>query len=203
MTQTMPSLDIGEYRDGYMSNIPLTVEGQGAIVALQRKVADQLGSAIWLQPKDTLHATLFDFIAPKVEYDEERSVLFEKQKGLIDRVLAQLALESHSFTITFSEVHASPSAIYVQGYDDGSIVRIRERFMQLYPLDDRTKKPPTIIHSTIARFNDEIEIEHVDQAVAQLQIAATVPVESLRLVHEQQIPMLEYEEISIYKMRRA
>lgn len=203
MIQTSPSTDIGEYRDGYMSNIPFTVESRNGIGELQRKIADALGDAVWLQPRDSLHVTLFDFIAPKVEYDEERSTLFEKQKEHIQYVLAQLALESSPFTIMFNEICVSPSAIYIKGYDDGGMAKLRERFLQLYPLDARTKKPPTIIHSTIARFAVAIEIERVQDVVSHLQIATTMPADTLRLVHEQQIPMLKYEEISAYRMGRV
>lgn len=72
---------------------------------------------------------------------------------------------------------------------------MRNRFMELYELDERTKKPPKIIHSTIARFIDSIDVEAVEDAVRQLNVDVTIPVDHLRLVHEQQIPMLRYREV--------
>jgi hypothetical protein len=200
MIRTKAATDIGEYRDGYMSNVSFTAENQYAIEKLQSKIGQILPDVVWLQPKESLHVTLFDFIAPKVKYDVDRAILYEKQKELINQVLAQLVLESDPFSVVFDEVCISPSAVYIKGKDDGGFARIRDRFLQLYPLDERTKKPPTIIHSTVARFTDEINLENVESILSQLSINVALPINSFRLVHEQQIPMLRYKVLSEYSV---
>ena len=193
--------DIGEYRDGYMSNIEFDKDSQAGILALQQKIGHMFSDGIWFQPKDSLHITLFDFIAPKVEYDVSRSELFCKQQELIFKTMEQLAIEFHEFTIQLNAIHVSQSAIYVQGEDDGSIHAMRNRFTELYDLDERTKKPPIIIHSTIGRFTDVMDIHELNEYTRKIKVDINVHVENLRVVHERKLPMLEYEILNTWELQ--
>ena len=193
---------IGEYSDGYMSNIALDVDAATQVSALQQKIGHAFSKGVWFQPEDSLHITLFDFIAPKVEYDVPRRELFRQQHETIFDTMAQLAVESHTFTITLQSIHVSQSAIYLQGKDDGSVRAIRDRFTELYDLDERTKKPPAIIHSTIGRFTNAADIHDLNEYIQEMEVNIDVPVKHLRLVHERRLPMLDYEILDTWKLRK-
>ena len=199
--KTVIAHDVGQRKDWYMSNIPITGEAAMSIRTIQQMLGDQLGSQLWVQPQESLHVTLFDFIAPKVEYDTPHKKLFDALAGDIDEVMSQLAHEFKQFELQLTLLKFSAGAIYLEGYDDGSIASIRKRFLELFALDAKTKRPPQIIHSTIARFTDSIDIDNIQATVERQVDQIIIPVRSLRLVHEQRIPMLQYETLKEYLLQ--
>lgn len=199
--KTSISEDIGQYKDGYMSNICIEGTAAESVSAIQTKLESQLGSSVWLQPLESLHITLFDFIAPKVEYPIPHKQLYDISADDIDEVMVRLASNFKPFTIHITALKSSENAVYLEGYDDGTTARIRNEFLKLYRLDKRTKKPPEIIHSTIARFIENIDTDKVREVVDCQIDEITIPVTSLRLVHERRIPMLEYETLKEYLLQ--
>ena len=201
MIRTNPSEDVGKILDGYMTNIPFADSAARQVLSLQQSIEAQLGSAAWSQPVSSLHVTLFDFIAPKIQYDEPHKTIYTQEKAKINDVLCQLAQEFSSFTIFLDTICASQDAIYIKGSDNGSVDLIRKRFLELYTLDHRTKRPPQIIHSTIMRFTDNVALTNVERIISTESIAVSIPVTYLRLTHETQIPMLGYEELNRYLLQ--
>jgi hypothetical protein len=70
--------------------------------------------------------------------------------------------------------------------------------MDMIDLVTGTKRPPSIIHATIARFVDEIDLGVVEDFASSQSINFTQHVESFRLVNEKKIPMLDYDIVKEY-----
>lgn len=76
--RTIPSADIGEILNGYMVNIALTDDATRSVEKLCDAIDQKIPNVAWFQPKESLHVTLFDFIAPKVNYGIDHKTMFEQ-----------------------------------------------------------------------------------------------------------------------------
>lgn len=88
----------------------------------------------------------------------------------------------------------------MQGTDNGEFKSIREQFLDKIELLPNTKRPPEIIHSTIARFQKEQELQPIVDFIAREELAFEQVVSSFRLVREAVIPQLEHELIKNYPL---
>jgi hypothetical protein len=171
------------------------------IKALQAAIQKRFPGEVWLQPPETLHITVMDWLAPLVTYNTDKAELFEQLFNDYDRAFTACVRGIAPITVRFDSVLASPSAIIVKGTDDGSMQHIRDSFMQKISLLPNTKMPPTIIHSSIARFTKEFPIEPLYDFIAQQEITFTYSISEIRLVKELVAPMLQYDLVKSYPLR--
>lgn len=102
--------------------------------------------------------------------------------------------------VTFDAVKVAPAAIFIVGHDNGEFEQIRQYFLDNVELLPDTKRPPTIIHSTIGRFTEEIEPEPLQDFLAGIEVLFTETITTFRLVKETVDPLLEFETIKEYKL---
>lgn len=63
-----------------------------------------------------------------------------------------------------------------------------------------TKQPPTIIHCSLARFTQPLDLNDVKDFILQESICFTQEVESFHLVHSMREPMLEFEVLKKFSL---
>lgn len=203
MTTTIPDTKINQPVTGYVVNTLLDTKSQSrlSIREIQDTLVRQLGPSIWASPVDSLHITLLDWIAPLVEYSTDKDQLFTAIYPRYNAILRDIFDKQLPFTITFQEIRVSPSAIYIVSDNDGELNHIRQQFLESVTLLDGTKQPPQIVHSTIARFTESIDVATVQDALGALSINIDQSIAVFQLVKEVVSPMMGYEVIEKYNLR--
>lgn len=185
---------------GYMLNAGLNSENQQIIANINAEIKNKFGHIILEQPGSALHITLMDWVAPLVQYEETWDALFERMFPVYDENLSELTSKIGAFTVVFDTIEVSPAAIFIQGHDNGEFDSIRNGFTDKIALLPGTKQPPKIIHCTIARFDAKVDIAPIEEFVNTLSLNFMQPIESFRLVHETEMPMLSYEVLKSYPL---
>lgn len=186
---------------GYMVNASISTEGAAQIAQIQRRLIDAFGDKVWCAPVETLHITLMDWIAPLADYGQDKDELFETILPLYSNALKESLAEHKSIEVTFNTVQVSPGAVFCVGLDGGRMNRIRKTFTDKIDLIEGTKRPPTIVHTSIARFKAEIDIDNVKGVVQKYPISFTECIDSFRLIRETKLPMQEYEILQEYRLK--
>lgn len=203
MERTINSRDyLNQSAVGYMVNTLLSEQSKDIIKSLQDTFVSEFQDAVWPTPVDALHITLLDWLAPLVEYGENKDLLFEKIQSEYSSVLSSILTTIEPIDVTFNQLLVSPSAIAVVG-DEESTQRfnaIRQRFLAEINLLLETKQPPTIVHSTIIRFVGEIALTDVRKVADGLTFSFVEQVDEFQLVRETRLPMLDYTAIESYPL---
>lgn len=193
--------EINRRVNGYMINTVPTQENCQKVAIFQKKLAAQFGNTLWLTPPDTLHITLMDWIAPLVDYGTDKDVLFKGRFPEYDKVFTDIVRrQPPPITIHFDTLKVTPDAVILVGRDDGSFQRIRNDFLREIELLPNTKQPPTIIHSTIARYKTEQDLQPIIDFVATQDLSFDHIVTHFRLAQEQVVPMLDYNLLKQYPL---
>ena len=195
---TAASPIIGNRVTGYVVNIAPDEAGRQKIVEVQQRVSQNFGDTVWSAPAEALHITLMDWIAPLVDYGQDKDELFEELFAHYDTALEQVLEGQAPIEVYFDTLKVTPDAIILIGRDDGSFQRIRSQFLERIELREGTKRPPQIIHSTIMRFQKEQPLQPIIDFVAQEQLSFRLSVRTVRLVKEGVLPQLEYEVVKEY-----
>lgn len=187
---------------GFIVVAPLQAQTQQAIHHLQQQLAAQLPSGtLWLPQGEQLHITFMHFISPDREcvYDEDRRMLFSKLKPDILHAMSQAIPQQLDIALTIERIGASAPAIFIKWQDDGTYAALRQKVTQLVPLPAPTKRPPEIVHTTIARFRKAIDFAQVQQAVEKLPVSnLTEHTTRLHLVEEQKIFMQQHKILAVF-----
>ncbi len=201
MEMTEPYRDKGREVVGFMLNAGLGSDTTSRVADAQDKLVETWGKAIYCPPAESLHITLMDWIAPLVDYGKEKDEIFREIYSDYDKVFREVIENMSTIKVSFREIHISSNAIIIVGTDGGQFRSIRQGFLDKVELLPGTKRPPSIIHCTIARFNEAIELEPIKHFIDHIQFFAEENVKSFRLVKETRTPMLDYTVHGNYDLR--
>ena len=185
---------------GYMINTLLSESARNEIKSLQDTFVSEFKDSIWITPEDALHITLLDWLAPLVDYGDDKDQVFKKISSEYSTTLTSILETIEPIDLTFNKMIVSSSAIAIIADDKGTEIfnNIRQRFLEKIDLLPNTKQPPSIVHSTIARFVGEIALDNVKQFATTLDVSVAEQVNSFQLVRETTLPMLNYSVIKEY-----
>jgi len=200
MEMTTPYEELNKEVVGYMLNSPLSIENYKTIRELQQYFETAFGDAVWNLPLESLHITLMDWIAPLVDYGRDKDNIFREIFSEYDSTLEKLLRNIGEIPIIFSEVHVSNGGVYLTAKDEGQFASIRNEFIDKITLIPGTKQPPSIIHTTIARFTEAVDLKPIQDMIAKESINFTQTIGYFILVRETKIPMLEREVIKTYPL---
>lgn len=193
---------IGKSAVGYMVNTGLNNEATAQIKMIQRSAQEVFAGDLWITPAESLHITLLDWLAPLVDYHEDKDVLFENIKIAYDRALSDILRDIPRLAITFNRLLVSPSAIVIIADDATShFNEIRQTFLSRINLLPGTKQPPTIVHATIARFTGDFDTKKAELFAQQNHISILEVINDFRLVRETKLPMLDYTVLKTYPLK--
>lgn len=166
-------------------------------------IQQEYRNKVFVAPPHSLHITLLDWIAPLVDYDgADKTTLFNSIKDDYDKNISRILADILPISIRFTELKVSPSTIFLVGHDNGQFQTIRQQFVESIELLPNTKLPPTIIHSSLARFKDTLPLPNVEHLITNLTVDFTQQIDSFRLIHTTKEPMLEFEVIKTYHLSR-
>lgn len=198
MESTSPYTDLDKEVTGYMLNAALDSHSQEIIKHLQQMFNDEYGDLIYSLASNALHITLMDWVAPLVDYKTNKDALFNSLFPQYDSVLSEIIESVAQIPITFDTIGVSAGAIFLRGHDNGQFQAIRDGFTNRINLISGTKQPPSIIHTSIMRFNDEVDLKPIEVFASGLSIDFTQNINEFRLVNEKKIPMVEYNLVKLY-----
>lgn len=182
MEKTIPHPDINEERVGYVLNSEFSSQNQQKIQELQTRLVERFGDAILLPAPETLHITLMDWLAPLVDYEDDKDDLFEEVRRPYNAALEAAIGQQGPVEVRFNQISVGPHAIFIKGEDGGQYQQIRSDFLSTVELLPNTKKPPQIIHSTIARYNQEIDLSEVQDFINTMSIDFMQTIDEFRLL---------------------
>lgn len=187
---------------GYMINTFLSNSSSAGISDLQNAISVEYPEMIWIPPKETLHITLMDWLAPLVEYSKDKDKLFEEIFPQYNAILEEILKNLEPININFSEFIVSASAIAIKGDNQGTEIfnQIREQFLSKVDLLPNTKRPPNIVHTTIARFIGSVALEDASNFLGKLSPSIDERVTGFQLVRETKVPMIEYSTLRHYSL---
>lgn len=198
---TLPA-NVDRQTVGYVVNSSFSEDNLATLVAIQKEIALPLNDAIWIVPPSALHITLLDLLTPGTSYHEDKDTLYDKHGPTYISALDKILASQAPISVTFDTIEVHPAAIIIKGHDDGSYDKIRNQFLSIVDLDPITKKPPTIIHSTIAKFQKPIALDRVRSVLADKSIRVVNEVKNFRVVREHQIYMRNYQLIKNYRLNK-
>lgn len=200
MEKTVTADWLDKEKVGYWVGFFLSPENQQKIAELQAQLHQELPGILWTMPDITQqHVTLFEIIMTFRDYPEDPDVLFERCRAGIDAQLKASLAEQKPITVTLDTLEASQSAIIVRGTDDGSLQHIRNAISDKQLLPDGTRTPPDIIHSSLARYVQEVDLSHVQAVLARHKLNLTQVVTEFKLVRIWRMPM-DYTTVEVYKL---
>lgn len=190
--QTTPStFNINSH--GYIIISPLSENLKKQIYVIQNKLANKFGKSVfWFPEKDQLHITFAHIISPDASYPVNPTILYENLSPTAIKTLDKITPETLNICVNFGTVEAHPSAIILKGHDDGSYDSIRRQFSDSITLPSQTRRPPNIIHSTIARFRQKIDLNTIQNFVEDFKLDQPEDLTELLLIHETKIYAQEY-----------
>lgn len=192
---------IGKDAVGFMVNTDISSETTAKIKLIQQHASDIFGNKLWITPSKSLHITLLDWLAPLVEYGEDKDTLFDTIQPTYDSTLRKVVKKYPLQYIIFDRILISPTAIILTATDAASTFNeMRSDFLSEISLLPNTKEPPTIVHTTIARFVDTYDPRHTEQFLQENTLSIGETINHFRLVRETKLPMLDYSVLETYKL---
>ena len=153
MRMTQPVDWTGTKHEGYIVNAGFSPQNTAKISEFMEYLRGLYGDAINLQIENSLHITLFDWIAPLLDYGgQDKAKLYQRVKNQYDEQLTKILAEHSPISVHFDTVEVHPTTVIIKGHDDGSFQKIRDAFVASVDILPGTKMPPEIIHSSIGRF---------------------------------------------------
>lgn len=185
----------------YVVNARFSPDNQRRLGLYMNDIKSEFGDAVFCPPPEALHITLLDWICPLHDYNgQDKHALFRQIETEYDTAMKEATATVAPISVTFDELRVSPSTIFMLGRDNGEFDVIRQRFIDTVTLLPGTKLPPTIVHSSLARFRQQIALELVKEYVGRTRIAVTQKVASFALVYVTKEPQLEFKIIKTYPL---
>lgn len=177
--------DFDRRTEGYIIIASLPEEAKQQIYAVQDSLAAVVPpSSLWLPRGEQLHITFAHVVSPDSTYERDRSELFADVQPEVEHALQHAAQQVRGDTVTFDQIKVFSGAIILEGIDDGTIAAARSRFADDVTLPEGTRTPPNIIHTTIARFREQLPLNDVRAALNNINPNITFQVTGLQLIQE-------------------
>jgi len=199
---TEKSLEIGKEKTWYFVNAKISQKNRKILAKIQSEMKAQFGDAVWCVPKDFLHVTLMDWIAPSGDYEKDREAIFAEIYDSFNKATEEVLARYAKIDLGFRELQITSNAIVAIFEDDGSFQKIREAIMSKVFWVKGSKNPPNIIHSTLLRFVQEIPLEEVEKIVARSEISFDEVISEFQLGKGIKTGIMECEIIKKYPLGR-
>ncbi len=201
MIETAPAPYINEPAIGYLYVALLSKSAQEKISKLLQAMHAELPDVIWPMPPEALHLTLCEVIQARKPYSEDKETLFKRREQEYLTGAADALSTVSPFTVRIDQIEVSPEAIIVRSRDGTAFNDIRAKLLGHISLPDETKRPPDIIHSSIARYTRSVDIEAVRAVATRQALSFNEPITEFKLLKTLVPPLLQYEEIASFPLK--
>jgi hypothetical protein len=182
---TIPSPETGRPVDGYIVIAPLSQKSKDAIYAIQDAIQAAFPrNRFWFPRGDQLHITFAHIVTPNVAYPEPHNAVWEHVRSQALAALKKRIPDPLAINVTFDTIVASNISVILKGYDKGTYDKLRKDFVSGFTLPEASRRPPDIIHTSIARFYDEIDMDQVQKCINSLEPTFVEVTKELQVIHE-------------------
>jgi hypothetical protein len=186
---------------GYIVNTKFSPQNAQFLAALAQEISNGVHDALSSSVAEALHITLLDWIAPLYSYDDQdKDKLFERIRSQYDTALSQAVKAFGPITVHFDTIKVSPSTVIAIGRDEGQFQCIRDEFVRHVDVLTDTKPPPTIIHSSLGRFVKAVDVQHVEDVIADISLDLTQVVTEFRLMRSTDAIIGKAEILKLYPL---
>jgi len=200
MTETIPATYLNKPETGYFYAALLSENAQVKVSGLLQELTEELPEIIWPMPPEAMHITLCEIIQARKVYSQDKDTLFTDREDEYVHGAAEVLRSIPRFSVMFNRIEVSPEAIIIRTENGSAFNSIREKLLGRITLPDETKRPPNIIHSSIARYVEAVDIERVQSVMAKYSIMLEEPITEFKLIKTLVPPLLEYEELAGYPL---
>lgn len=202
MSETVPAEYLNEPAVGYVYVALLSETAQQKITNLLQAMSQELPDVIWPMPPEALHITLCEVVQSRKNYTQDKDALFaQREQEYLDGA-AKVLSGIKAFSVVFKCIEVSPDAIIVRTEEGAAFNDIRAKLLGHITLPTETKRPPDIIHSSIARYKQTVDLEVVRAVAAEQTIDIEEPITEFKLLRTLVPPLLQYEEIASFPLQR-
>lgn len=174
-----------------LSFLPASITSE--IRRLQLRLLDEFGDAVYVNPTDTLHVTLFEVMGVQCLHNATSPILSTEEHKILIKACSQSIGSSTPVELLFNHVLASEKAIILLADDPSELNSMREQICSILGKTLPYKAPPQIAHCTIARFNQAIPLSVVNEFLRPISIRAKYSMREYQLVNGHRVPLLRYD----------
>jgi len=195
---------VGQEHLGFVINAAFSAENASLISQWLEGLNQRVPQGIYTMPLQSLHITVLDWVAPLFDYGgADKRALYAQLYKTYEPVLRTTTDSMGTFDIQFSELKVTPGAIILVGQDDGQFAHLRDTFMNAVEMPEGGKQPPTIIHSSLARFiAPQIKLSQVEDYVIEHPLDFIQTISEFRLIETRREPMQDFSVIDNFKLTR-
>jgi len=182
---------VGEEHLGFVVNTVFSPENATLITDWLRGLVRQVPEGLYTMSPEGLHITVLDWVSPLPDYHgADKRAMYEDLRKTCLPALRAITDRMRAFDVHFTSLKVTPETVLLVGQDHGQFQSLRDRFTSAVQLPAGGKQPPSIIHSSLARFvTPEIELSTVEAYAAERPLILTQRVSEFRLVETRREPM--------------
>lgn len=192
---------IGKECEGYVINTHFSEENLAQIMPVIQKIKDRFGDSVFCMNPQNIHITLMDWVAPLVKYGgQDKHQIFRDLRPSYEKTLSDILSQYGPITLKFRYLEIHPTTVILKAKDNLAIQQIRDEFVARVGLPPETKKPPEIIHSSICRFVEPIDLDELKKLLKGTKIKFSQTVNEFYLKNTHREPQLDYEILKTFKL---
>jgi hypothetical protein len=160
----------------------LTKEDNDRLSNIDEVIQKHLGDIIYFAPDGSRHITIMN-LTHVAEGSGNTDILefFAENAELYKNRLKTIANSLDPFEVRLTHLQASTGAIILRGQDQGQIATIRDELIDLPRLDGRVIDPG-FIHSTQARYKEQVAISEVRERLDDIEVNIPITIDKIGLV---------------------
>lgn len=189
---SMPADYIGQFGLGYTIAILASDELAQAVQSSLEILNAKLPGVIWPMPNGALHITLCELVGCR-PYMQNKEVLALSQLPIWRKSAKQVFSGISPFLLHFSTLEASQQAIIARSEDTEIFNILRQQLLMCIKLPTETKRPPPLVHSTIARYLSAVALSQIQRSLHPRSLDHTELVNEFVLLKTTIRPFLDYE----------
>lgn len=193
-TYSQPVDWVGQLHLGFVINAAFSKDNQRILSDWLAGLRQQAPEGLYAMTPEGLHITVLDWIAPLFAYSGvDKHELFKRLRPEYEQTFERITARIAPFSVTFTELRVTPGTIILTGQDDGQFSKLREAFTSSITLPEGAKAPPTIIHSSLARFvPPAVPLGPIMEYCAKHPLQIEQPIKAFRLIETRSEPMRDF-----------
>lgn len=193
---------VGQEHLGFVINAAFSKENTNTITAWLEGLQKVAVEGVYVMKSEGLHITVLDWVTPLFDYEgADKRRLYDELYPSYDAAFRRITDNIAPFDAHFTELRVTPGAIILVGQDGGQFQSLRQELMHSVDLPKGGKQPPTIVHSSLARFvAPEIDLAPLEEYARNNPLNLTQHIDEFRLVETRREPMQDFSIVDTYRL---
>jgi len=160
-----------------------------------------ISAGLYRCPLESLHVSAFPIIWARGNYDTDPHNIWSETAEPIKRMLDEMLAKHPTFKLTGRSIELSSAAVILRYYDSAELEDIRKTVSAVVSAFGLDVHAPSIVHTTLFRFRDPLDLSAVRSMAAKLPLPAiSFEVDQLILEEERIYPSIGSSLIAEYRL---